>query len=290
MRALIPALAALALAACGTTASPPAETSGPLADTVRVMSFNVRVDVAADGDDAWPHRRDAVAALVRTADVVGVQEATPAMLADLDARLPGFARVGMGRDADGGGEQSAVLYRRSRFAPLDNGTFWLSETPDEPGSVGWDAALPRIATWARFEDRESGRAFVVVNTHFDHRGAEARRQSARLLAARALEIAGDLPLVVTGDVNATDDSDVYRTLTRDLRDTRLVSESPPAGPAGTWNGFAETVDRRIDVVLVGGPVRVVRAATLDRTVGDVLGTDAPGFVSDHHAVAATLAF
>ena len=289
MRLLV-CLVALALAACGTTASGPDAAAGPLADTVRVMSFNLRVDVASDGPDAWPHRRDAAAATIREADVVGVQEATPAMLEDLDARLPGFARVGTGRDADGGGEQSAVLYRAGRFEALASGTFWLSPTPEVAGSVGWDAALPRIATWVRLRERGSGRAFVVVNTHFDHVGETARRESARLVAERAPALAGGLPLVVTGDVNATDTSAVYRTLAGAFRDARLVSESPPAGPAGTWNGFSATADRRIDVVLVAGPVRVLRTATLDRTVGEVLGTDAPGFVSDHHAVAATVAF
>ena len=253
------------------------------------MSFNLRLNVASDGDDAWPNRRDAAAEIVRGADVVGVQEALPGMLDDLDARLPGFARVGVGRDADGGGEQSAVLYRADRFEALDSGTFWLSPTPETPGSVGWDAALPRIATWVRLRER-GGAAFVVVNTHFDHVGAVARRESARLLADRALALADGAPLVVTGDVNAADTSDVYRTLTGRLRDARLVSETPAAGPAATWNDFGRATDsRRIDLVLVGGSARVLQAATDDRTLGEVLGTDDPRLPSDHYPVTATVA-
>ena len=167
-------LVAFALGACATAPPGGAAEGAP----VRVMSFNLRLNVASDGDDAWPNRRDAAAEIVRGADVVGVQEALPGMLDDLDARLPGFARVGVGRDADGGGEQSAVLYRTDRFEALDAGTFWLSPTPDVPGSVGWDAALPRIATWVQLRER-GGAAFVVVNTHFDHVGAVARRGRAR---------------------------------------------------------------------------------------------------------------
>ena len=264
--------------------------AGGAAEAVRVMSFNLRLDVASDSGDAWPHRRDAAAAIVRGADVVGVQEALPGMLDDLDARLPGFARVGVGRDADGGGEQSAVLYRADRFEATASGTFWLSPTPDVPGSVGWDAALPRVATWVRLRER-GGRPLVVVNTHFDHVGGEARRQSARLLVDRALALADGAPLVVTGDVNAADTSAVYRTLTQALRDARLVSEAPATGPAATWNDFGRaSSDRRIDLVLVGGPLRVLRAGTDDRTLGDVAGTDNARLPSDHYPVTATVAF
>lgn len=289
--ALAGLLAALGLAAC----APPRPAAGGggaggAADAVRVMSFNLRLDVASDGADAWPHRREAAAAIIRGADVVGVQEAQPGMLDDLDARLPDFARVGTGRDADGGGEQSAVLYRADRFEATASGTFWLSPTPDVPGSVGWDAALPRIATWVRLRGR-GGRPFVVVNTHFDHVGALARRESARLLVDRALALADGAPLVVTGDVNAADTSDVYRTLTAALRDARLASEAPATGPAATWNAFGRATDaRRIDLVLVGGPVRVLRAGTDGRTVGDVLGTDSARLPSDHYPVTASVAF
>ena len=283
------AVGALALGACG-TARPGGPQRGAAAEAgaVRVMSFNLRLNVASDSADAWPNRRDAVAEIVGGADVAGVQEALPEMLGDLDARLPGFARVGVGRDAGGGGEQSAVLYRTDRFEALDSGTFWLSPTPDVPGSVGWDAALPRIATWVRLRER-GGRPFVVVNTHFDHVGARARRESARLLVGRALALADGGPLVVTGDVNAADTSDVYRVLTAELRDGRLVSEAPATGPAATWTDFGRaSSDRRIDLVLVGGPVRVLRAGTDDRTLGGVQGTDNARLPSDHYPVTATL--
>lgn len=283
-RLLALALLVLTLGAC---ASP---RPGAEAEPVRVMSFNIRVDVASDGEDAWPNRVEAVAATIREADVVGVQEATPAMLDTLMARLPAFRRFGVGRDADGGGEQSAILVRRDRFDIVAGGTFWLSPTPTEAGSVGWDAALPRIATWARLDDAR-GPTFTLVNTHFDHVGETARRESAALIAERAPRLAEGGPLVVTGDMNATPDTDAYAALAAALDDARLVSDAPPSGREGTWNAFGRaTDDRRIDYVFVSDGVRVLQTATLDRTKGDVLGTDDARLPSDHHAVTATVAF
>ncbi|PAP78812.1 hypothetical protein BSZ37_16235 [Rubrivirga marina] len=284
MRLLALILFALTLGACASS-RPSAD-----AEPVRVMSFNIRVDVASDGEDAWPNRVEAVAATIREADVVGLQEATPAMLDTLMARLPEFRRFGVGRDADGGGEQSAILVRRDRFDIVAGGTFWLSPTPSEAGSVGWDAALPRIATWARLDDAR-GRTFTILNTHFDHMGETARTESAALVADRAVELAGRGPLVVTGDMNATPDSDAYAALAAALGDARLVSETPPAGGDATWNAFGSaTDDRRIDYVFVNDRVRVLQTATLDRAIGDVLGTRDARLPSDHHAVTATLTF
>lgn len=283
-RLLALALLVLTLGACA------ASRPGAEAEPVRVMSFNIRVDVASDGENAWPNRVEAVAATIREADVVGVQEATPAMLDTLMARLPAFRRFGVGRDADGGGEQSAILVRRDRFDIVAGGTFWLSPTPTEAGSVGWDAALPRIATWARLDDTR-GPTFTLVNTHFDHVGETARRESAALIAERAPRLAEGGPLVVTGDMNATPDTDAYAALAAALDDARLVSDSPPSGREGTWNAFGRaTDDRRIDYVFVSDGVRVLQTATLDRTKGDVLGTDDARLPSDHHAVTATVAF
>ena len=282
---LPPLLLVVLLAGCA--ASRPPEAAGP----VRVQSFNLRLDVASDSADAWPHRVRAATEVVRQADLVGVQEALPGMLADLDARLEGWRRIGVGREASGGGEFSAILYRASRFELLDSGTFWLSETPEAPGSKGWDAALPRIATWGRFRDRASGAVFVHANTHFDHVGEVARRESARLLAARLAEIASGVPLVLTGDFNITPEAEPYRVLAASFRDAREVSETPPVGMAPTWNDFGRAdLTSRIDFVFVASGVRVLDFATLDGTIGDVLGTENARYPSDHFPVQATLTF
>ena len=259
------------------------------AAALRVMTFNLRLNVASDGEDAWPNRRDAVARTIDGVDLVGVQEALPDMLADLDARLPGYARLGVGREADGGGEYSAILYRTDRLELLDSGTFWLSETPETPGSQSWDAALPRIATWGRFRDRATGDEVVHVNTHFDHVGVVARQESARLLVRRLGTLADGAPVVLTGDFNVTPDSEVYRILTdgTGLADARL--SAPASGPDATWNGFGrDPLVRRIDFVFTRGPVAVRAVRTVDDTIGEVLGTDNPRELSDHFAVEATV--
>ncbi len=238
------------------------------ATPLRIMSFNLRLDLASDGPNAWPHWRDWVASLIRfhAPDAVGVQEALAHMLTDLDARLPGFARIGVGR-ADGreGGEFSAILYRSDRLAMLDNGTFWLSPTPEVPGSKGWDAAIERVATWARFRDRATGCTHVHLNTHFDHIGEQARQESARLIRRRLDSLAAGLPVIVTGDLNADPQSVAYRVFTRDtvdgnapLRDAFTVSQGGHYGPTSTWTAFkAIEPGRRIDYVLVSAPIPVL---------------------------------
>jgi endonuclease/exonuclease/phosphatase family metal-dependent hydrolase len=252
------------------------------------MSFNIRYDNPADGEDAWPKRRGRAASVIRfhRADLVGLQEALPNQIADLEAALPGFAWFGDGRSAERDGEHCAVLYREDRLELLEQGTFWLSETPDEAGSRSWDAALPRIATWGRFRDRRSGATFFFFNTHFDHRGEVARRESAALLVRRVAEIAGpDAPAVLTGDFNVTPDSEPYRVLTGAgaprLVDAMTVSRSPHHGPTSSWNGFdAVAPDRRIDFVFVRPTVEVRQHGILsDRFDGD-------RFPSDHLPVLA----
>lgn len=245
------------------------EQSPAIAPPLRVMTFNIRYDTPDDGPNAWPHRRDRVAALVRyhEADAIGVQEALAHMLEELDTRLPGFARVGVGRtDGSVGGEFSAILYRTARLELLESGTFWLSPTPEVVGSKGWDADYERIATWARFRDRATGCSHLHLNTHFDHIGEQARQESARLIRTRLASLAGDLPVIVTGDLNADPRSAPYRIFTRDtiaggigpLVDAFDASRSGHYGPTSSWNAFkAIEAGRRIDYVLVSPGIPVL---------------------------------
>ncbi len=243
-------------------------------EPLRVMSFNIRYDNPGDGVNAWPNRKDWVASLIRfhSADVVGVQEALLRQLVDLDARLPGWARVGVGR-ADGreAGEFSAIYYRTDRLALLDSGTFWLSPTPEIAGSKGWDTAIERIATYARFRDQRSGCQLLHLNTHFDHMGEQARQESARLIRRRLATLAGGLPVIVTGDLNTTPSSVAYRIFTRDtmpgaiapLADAFTTSRTAHYGPTSSWNAFkAIEPGRRIDYVMVSPGVDVLTHAIL----------------------------
>ena len=253
-------LAALAPNVAGVPTDPP---------SLNVLSFNIRYANPGDAPHDWPNRRDRVAATIRfyEADLVGVQEALRSQLDDLQERLPGYAWLGAGRD-DGAdaGEFSAIVYRTDRLEPLESGTFWLSETPDVPGSKSWDAAITRVATWARFRDRSTGEAFLHLNTHFDHIGQEARHRSAQLITERLPGLAGDLPVVVTGDFNAAPDEPPYAAMTAALRDAYTATETPPFGPESTFTGFVvgeEPAPRRIDYVFVGDGVAVLRYGALN---------------------------
>ena len=193
---------------------------------IRVLSYNVRYANRGDHHDAWHDRRDAVGRLVRfhRPDVAAFQEPVPEQRRDLRDRLPAYEFVGRGREADSEGEGCPIGVRSDRWEIVDSDTFWLSETPETP-STGWGATHPRIATWARVRARDGGAALRVVNTHFDHVSARARRESARLLRERLPTLAtsdgagsGDgerLPVVLVGDLNCTPGSEPHRILVGD---------------------------------------------------------------------------
>ena len=245
--------------------------------TIRVMSFNIRYDEPKDGVNAWPNRKQKVADVIRfhKADLVGVQEALLRQLRDLETLLPDIAWCGVGRtDGKESGEYSAILYKKSRFQLQECKTFWLSETPDKPGSMGWDAAYPRVVTWAKFRDRLAKKTFFHFNTHFDHRGEKARAESSKLILTKIGEIAGSSPFVLTGDLNVVEDSDGYRTLkngnsiTR-LADARYASTHGHFGGDSTFNDWKELQPgRKIDYVFVREGIRVnEHAALADRWNG-----------------------
>jgi len=177
---------------------------------LRVMTFNIRYGTAPDGENAWEKRRELLVETIRAfqPDVLGTQECLAGQAEFLRGALPGYGCVGVGRD-DGklAGEMCAVFYREDRLQLAAEGHFWLSETPEIAGSRGWDAALPRIVSWARLRDRaDTLRTLVCFDTHFDHVGEAARLASAKLLRARAQAVADGAPAIVLGDFNAPADA------------------------------------------------------------------------------------
>jgi endonuclease/exonuclease/phosphatase family metal-dependent hydrolase len=253
------------------------------------MTYNLRVAAPRDEEPSWARRRDAVASMIRfhNPDVVGVQEALPGMLADLDARLAGYDWIGTARNAEAD-EHCALFYDADRLAPDEHDTFWLSERPTVPGSKSWGAAYPRVATWLALPRPGEAPPLYVFNTHFDHESAAARRESARVLRKQIDRIAGTAPTALVGDLNAAPDSAPYRRLTNDtaphpLRDALHETALPHHGPVETFNGFENTVqpNGRIDYIFVRGPLAVRRHGTLtDRWDGH--------FPSDHCPVLAEL--
>lgn len=250
---------------------------------INIATYNLRLNTASDGPNAWPHRVDAVKALIRyhEFDIVGTQEGLPEQIADLDA-MPGFAHVGVGRD-DGkdAGEHSAIYYRTARFEVEKHGDYWLSETPDRP-SKGWDAkCCNRIASWAKFHDRVNGRRFFVFNVHFDHQGEVARRESAKLMLRKMREIAGNDTVICIGDFNSTPETEQIQTMKTALRDAREISAEPAYGPQGTFEDFKldSKLPERIDYIFVGRGIEVLKYATLTDSVE-------ARFPSDHLPVVA----
>lgn len=209
--------------------------------TLKIATFNLRMDTPIDGENAWPNRKEMVKGLVQyyDLDIIGTQEGFKHQLEDI-LELGNFAYVGGGRD-DGkdAGEHSAIVYRTNRFKLLDNGDFWFSETPDIPGK-GWDAkCCNRICSWAKFKDNKTGKKFFVFNTHYDHEGIEARRNSSLLLLKKIEQIAGKNPVIVTGDFNAQPIDEPIQTIynSKMLNDSYLITQESPYGSVGTFNAF-----------------------------------------------------
>lgn len=260
-----------------------------------VVTYNIRYENAGDGDNHWTHRRDAMVAYLREtrADVIGLQEVLPQQRAYLAERLPEYAWYGVGRDDDQDrGEGTPIFFRRERLELLAQGTFWLSPTPDVPGSRGWDAALPRIASWVRLRDRSSGAELLAVNTHFDHRGVEARLESGRLLVQKIEELASvggrRLPVVLTGDFNCRPGDAPYLAVTAHedaslrLLDAMPHSRQPHQGGDSTSNGFrAITPGAKIDYIFVKDVAGVATHRIDDPRVDG-------RFVSDHLPIVAEI--
>lgn len=258
---------------------------------LRVMTFNIRLNTASDSLNAWPYRKDLVASqiLFHKIELLGVQEALHDQMIDLQQRLPQFKYVGGGRD-DGKtkGEYSSIFYDTTKLQLITSNMFWLSETTNVAGSKGWDAAITRIVTWAKFKDKRSKKIFFAFNTHFDHMGKIARRESAKLVLQKVKEIAGSTPAVITGDFNAEPTDEPIQVIVDKnnslrLTDSKELSQTPHYGPTGTFTGFQakERNDQPIDYIFLKGNWQVLTHATISQTW---MGR----FASDHFAVMAEL--
>ncbi len=260
---------------------------------LNVMTFNIRYNTKNDSLNAWPYRKDNAASQIRfhNVHILGVQEALYEQVIDLSQSLSQYKYVGVGRD-DGiiKGEYSAIFYDTAKLKLLGSSTFWLSLTPEIPGSKSWDAAITRIVTWAKFTDIRRNRTFFVFNTHFDHIGKEARRESARLLKQKVKDIAGNNPVVITGDFNSKPSDEPIKIITESndkdkFIDTKVVSLTPHYGPQGTFNAFTpkEIDNEPIDFIFLKGKWKVLQHATLSQTWGG-------RFSSDHFPVFTKLSF
>lgn len=249
---------------------------------LRVMTFNVRVPVDT-GMNAWTNRRDLMIKVIEAAhpDLLGTQELTEEQGEYLAAHLPGYAWFGQGRDGGTKGEHMGVFYRTDRLEVVRSGDFWLSDTPEVPGSKTWGQLYPRMVTWARFQRRDGGGTFDYFNTHFPYRPEDAH---ARMLGANEiLQRIGKLPsggrVILAGDFNCGPDTPVHARLTQGLRDAWMTAASR-AGPANTFHDFTGKPDQRIDWILSRGFKAVA--------VHTITSHESVRYPSDHFPVLAEL--
>jgi endonuclease/exonuclease/phosphatase family metal-dependent hydrolase len=221
---------------------------------VKVMSYNIRLDVKSDGENWWENRKDKVAGLMNyyEADFIGAQEVLHHQLNYLKEQLNGYDYIGAGRD-DGkqAGEYSCIFYKTDKYTLIKQSTFWLSPTPDTP-SKGWDAALNRVCSYGLFKHKKTKKLLWVFNTHFDHMGKTARLESAKLINQKIKELNKDNhPVIVTGDFNSKPEEEPAQYMQSRLQNSRSISKLV-YGPADTWNGFKfnQKPDGCIDYIFV----------------------------------------
>lgn len=258
-----------------------------IAQEIRTASFNIRLKTDKDVGNLWDDRRDPLCNLIlfHEFDIFGIQEGFIEQVKDMKDRLVDYSYIGVGRD-DGAekGEHSAIFYNNNRFKMLKNGTFWLSGTDTERPNKGWDAALPRICTWGIFQDKKNGKKFIFMNTHFDHVGVEARRESAKQILAKAKEFAKDLPLILTGDFNVDEKNEAYFTLAESgiVQDTYTLAPIKYT-PNSTFNGWGKSIKEtgRIDHIFITKPFKVLKYGVLTDTYMNK-------FPSDHFPILSVL--
>ena len=265
-----------------------------MADEVDVMSFNIRYGTAGDGANKWDARKDLVSDVIRnnSPDVLGLQEALRFQIDEIRKSLPAYGEIGEGREGGELGEYSAVLYNRKRFDVDSFGTFWLSDTPDEP-SKHWGNVCIRICTWVRLIDRKTKAGLYLYNTHLDHKSQPSRERSVRLISQRIRQRQHNDPFVLTGDFNAGEDNPAILYLKGgDVVDKQiplLMVDSfrllhSKEKTVGTFNGFkGVTNGAKIDYIFVQPGVDVISAEILRPPSGKPCP-------SDHFPVTAKLRF
>ncbi len=247
--------------------------------TIVLGTYNVRTDTPGDAPDhTWTERKNMIADIIMTYkfDVFGVQEAESHQMADMATLLPDYGRVGVGRNSDGTGEHAAIFYKKSKFSILSSGNFWLSETPNVAGSIGWDAVYPRVCTWAKISDTATGTSFYYFNTHLDLR-SQAQTQSVNLLLSKITEIAGANPVALSADFNFDQFSSKYYTLNNSgkVKDAFTLNEYPYAPKPHTYNGYDVFLvsDKRVDHVFVSSHFQVDQVDILPDTYDGKLPSD-----------------
>ena len=256
------------------------------AEGLKVMSYNIRLGSANDGTNAWPMRYPATLEMIedQAPDVFGVQEALSYQIYLIEENFRNYQSVGVGREnGKKEGEFMSIFWNKKTVKMIKGGTFWLSETPEKP-SMGWDAACKRTATWALMKDKNTGKLFYFVNTHLDHKGAEARRKGLELIVSRIDEInPKGYPMILTGDFNIKPDNEALVGLEQRMQSARKIA--PKTDNNATFNNWGKAKsDMVIDYIYVSG----FSSCPEYHTITEKYGTWK--YVSDHYPIYAKLIF
>ena len=257
---------------------------------LNVLTFNIRYNNPGDSANTWQNRKEMVCSQINfyETDILGIQEGLHDQVMDLQRCLPEFSFAGVGRD-DGKekGEYAAIFYRNAKFELKTTGHFWLSPTPQVPGSMGWDAACTRECTYVLLQEKKSGKQFYIFDTHLDHIGKLARANGVTLILKFMDSLAAGYPVIFMGDFNTTTDDDAVKLVSNNLAlplfDSKTISQQPHYGPGGTFNAFKthELTNQPIDYIFVSTHFNVVKHATVSESW---MGR----FSSDHFPVFASL--
>jgi len=260
-------------------------------NAIKVLTFNIRYDNPSDSINAWPNRAAQVKDFImdEKPDIFGMQEVLWNQYEFLDSVLTEYSSSGVGRsDGIRDGEMNPLFFRKERFDMVRTLTFWLSDSPDIPGSIGWGAALPRIVTWMELVDKNNHSHLFFFNTHFSHVSDSARIMSSKILLEEVNRITDGFPFIITGDFNMLPSSKGYSILTGPdesiplMKDSYVISEKRPTGPTYTFNGFSDKPGNgRIDYIFVRNGMKVLNNTAVFKKEKGI-------YISDHWPVMATL--
>jgi endonuclease/exonuclease/phosphatase family metal-dependent hydrolase len=254
--------------------------------SIQVVSFNIRLGVANDGPNSWQFRKEALFEQVRTLDpdILGLQEAMQMQIDDFRVFAPAYEVFGVGRE-DGveKGERSCILYRRARFGLIQGGTFWLSDRPDEIGSMTWGNRITRICTYGLFQDKETNKQFWVFNCHLDHESQPSREKSVQLILSRIKAASPAAPVILIGDFNSGEDNPAARAVTSSGLIDTFRKLHPDQTDVGTFTAFDKPGKDKIDHIFVSSDWTVDSAEIRTEKVQGRL-------TSDHYPVTARIRF
>lgn len=257
-------------------------------EEIKLMTFNIRYDNPSDGINNWETRKLEVSNLILSIDphFLGIQEGRDHQVGFLQNKMHEYSTIGISREGIGiTGEFCSIFYKHHIYELIEAKTFWLSPSPDKP-SIGWDAAYKRICTYGLFKHHKLDHKILVFNTHFDHMGEEARKQSVHLIHAKISELnSNGNPVILMGDLNAEPTSEPIRYLKDHYCESQQFAKSVISGPIGTFNGFDpdNSVERKIDYIFTKN-LNINEYGHVDVQLNDSM------FISDHLPVLTIASF